>query len=129
MMERRGMSLLCNQRVCLWILFDWACALGGVPSMSIVEFFDSLYLWVVFFHFFEKGLCTFCVILFSLLIYIYFYLLVKRDCKKHWLCIWVSWILPKKVSDLLMGWRNWLGKHASDIWNLVPLCVMWIIWR
>ena len=43
-MERRGMSLLCNQRVCLWILFDWACALGGVPSMSIVEFFDSLYL-------------------------------------------------------------------------------------
>ena len=22
-----------------------------------------------------------------------------------------------------------MGKRLSDIWNLVPLCMMWIIWR
>ena len=37
--------------------------------------------------------------------------------------------LPKRVIDLLAGWRNWLGKHSSNVWNLVPHCVMCIIWR
>ena len=27
----------------------------------------------------------------------------------------------------LFGWRNWLEKHSSDIWNLVPLCLMWCV--
>ena len=52
-----------------------------------------------------------------------------------WLCSFalrsfgVSWVLPKRVIDLLASWRNWLGKHFSNVWNLVPHCVMWIIWR
>lgn len=33
------------------------------------------------------------------------------------------------ILDLLSGWRNWLGKYLLDIWNLVPLCLMWCIWR
>ena len=33
------------------------------------------------------------------------------------------------VSDFLFGWWNQLGKHSSHIWNLVPLCLMWCIWR
>ena len=41
----------------------------------------------------------------------------------------VAWVLPKKVIDLLVGWRNWLGKCSLNIWNLVPHCVMWVIWR
>ena len=41
----------------------------------------------------------------------------------------VSWVLLKRVIDSLAGWRNWLGKHPSNVWNLVPHCVMWIIWR
>lgn len=28
--------------------------------------------------------------------------------------------------DLLAGWRNWFSKHSSAVWNLVPLCLMWI---
>ena len=35
----------------------------------------------------------------------------------------------KKVIDLLFGWRNWVVKHLSDIWNMVSLCLMWTIWR
>ena len=30
----------------------------------------------------------------------------------------VSWVLQGRVIDLLFGWRNWLGKYLSDIWNL-----------
>jgi hypothetical protein len=27
------------------------------------------------------------------------------------------------VADLFFGWWSWLGKHSSDIWNIVPLCL------
>jgi hypothetical protein len=40
----------------------------------------------------------------------------------------VNWVAPRSVKDLFFGWRNWFGKHHSDIWNLAPLCLMWIVW-
>ena len=40
-----------------------------------------------------------------------------------------SWVLPRSIADTLFGWWNWLGKHSSSIWNLVPLCLMWCLWR
>ena len=33
------------------------------------------------------------------------------------------------VLDFLFSWWNWLGKNASYIWNIVPICLMWCIWR
>ena len=36
---------------------------------------------------------------------------------------------PRTVLDFLIKWWNWLGKHLSNIWNLVPLCLMWCIRR
>ena len=33
------------------------------------------------------------------------------------------------MQDCLFSWWNWLGKHSSNIWNLVPLCLTWCIWR
>lgn len=52
-------------------------------------------------------------------------------------CLWsfafrsfgVSWVLPKRVHDLFFGWRGWFGRRSSTIWNTVPLCVMWLIWK
>ena len=41
----------------------------------------------------------------------------------------ISWVLPRTVADTLFGWWNWFGKHSSSIWNLVPLWLMWCIWR
>ena len=41
----------------------------------------------------------------------------------------IFWVLPRSVADTLFGWWNWLGKHVSSIWNLVPLCLMWCLWR
>ena len=40
----------------------------------------------------------------------------------------VTWVVPRSVKDLVFGWCNWFGKHHSDIWNLAPLCLMWIVW-
>ena len=28
--------------------------------------------------------------------------------------------LLEKVVDLLFGWRNWVGKHSLDVWNMFP---------
>ena len=38
-------------------------------------------------------------------------------------------MLPEKIVDLLFGRFNWFCKHNSKVWNLVPLCLMWTIWR
>ena len=40
----------------------------------------------------------------------------------------IDWVMPGSVVDLLFCWYHWLGKHSFDIWNLVPGCLMWIIW-
>ena len=34
-------------------------------------------------------------------------------------------VIPRWILDLLFGWWNWLEKHLSHIWNLVPLCLLW----
>ena len=55
--------------------------------------------------------------------------------KAYWLWCFVfrifgiSWVPSCTVQDCLFSWWNWLGKHSSYIWNLVPLCSMWCIWR
>jgi hypothetical protein len=41
----------------------------------------------------------------------------------------IEWVLSERVLELLFGWHNGLGKFSSDIWNLVPLCLMWTLWR
>ena len=40
-----------------------------------------------------------------------------------------SGCFPKQLVDLLDGWWNMLGRHTSCIWNLVPPCLMWTVWR
>ena len=40
----------------------------------------------------------------------------------------IQWVLPSSVAELLFCWNHWLGKHDSDIWNLIPVCLMWTIW-
>ena len=40
----------------------------------------------------------------------------------------IHWVMPGSVAGLLSCWHQWLGKHNSDIWKLVPGCLMWIVW-
>jgi hypothetical protein len=41
----------------------------------------------------------------------------------------VCWVFPNRILDLLSGWYNSFGKHDSEVWNLVLLCLMWTVWR
>ena len=40
----------------------------------------------------------------------------------------IHWVMPRLVAGLLSCWHQWLGKHNSNIWNLIPGCLMWIVW-
>ena len=40
----------------------------------------------------------------------------------------IEWVMPSSVVNLLFSWYHWLGKHSSNIWDLVPDCLMWTIW-
>ena len=40
----------------------------------------------------------------------------------------IDWVIPGSFEDLLFCWFHWLGKHSSDIWDLVPGCLIWTIW-
>lgn len=41
----------------------------------------------------------------------------------------INWVLPKSVVDLMSGWWTLLGRHTSDVWNLVPPCLVWTLWQ
>jgi hypothetical protein len=41
----------------------------------------------------------------------------------------LQWVFPNRLVDLLFGWWNLLGKHTSEIWNLIPPCLLWTVWR
>ena len=36
--------------------------------------------------------------------------------------------MPGSVESLVFCWSNWLGKFSLDIWNMVPDCLMWVVW-
>ena len=42
----------------------------------------------------------------------------------------VHQVMPKRVLDLLACWKGRFGRHWNgDIWNAIPLCMRWIIWK
>ena len=58
----------------------------------------------------------------------YFIVVLLMWCRVMFLGF-VHWVMPHGVVDLLAGWCNWFGKHSFLVWNLAPLCLMWILWR
>ena len=40
----------------------------------------------------------------------------------------IHWVMPRSMVGLLSCWHQWLGKHNSNIWNLIPGCLIWIVW-
>ena len=42
----------------------------------------------------------------------------------------VTWFTPEGVSKLLACWRRQeVNILAKEVWQIVPPCIMWIIWR
>ena len=40
----------------------------------------------------------------------------------------IQWVMPGSMESLVFCWSYWLGKFTSDIWNMVPGCLMWVVW-
>ena len=40
----------------------------------------------------------------------------------------IQWVKLGSVESLMFCWNHWLGKFNSDIWNMVPGYLMWIVW-
>jgi len=42
----------------------------------------------------------------------------------------VEWVMPHSVLELLISWGAAIGsRHAKEVWQLAPLCLLWCIWR
>uniref|UniRef100_A0A2N9GUN7 Reverse transcriptase domain-containing protein n=1 Tax=Fagus sylvatica TaxID=28930 RepID=A0A2N9GUN7_FAGSY len=41
----------------------------------------------------------------------------------------LQWVMPCKVSELLACWRRRDVSSKNVIWNAIPSCLMWLIWR
>ena len=42
----------------------------------------------------------------------------------------IQWTMPRTISNLLACWkRRGLTKDNNTIWNAIPGCLMWLIWR
>ena len=41
----------------------------------------------------------------------------------------IQWVMPRSISSFFFIWRNWFGKHLSTIWNMIPACLMQLVWQ
>ena len=41
----------------------------------------------------------------------------------------IFWVLPGGVLDLFFDWYNGLGNLHLKVWNMVPPCILWTLWR
>ena len=48
----------------------------------------------------------------------------------HWFCSRFIGLCQRDLLDLLACWKGGFGRHQNvDIWNAIPLCIMWTIWK
>ena len=85
--------------------FVWSAALGKVLTMYLLQ---------------QKGIlivnwCCMCK--------------KNRDPWMLALCLFeVHQVMPKRVVDLLACWKGRFARHCNgDIWNVIPLCIMWTV--
>ena len=42
----------------------------------------------------------------------------------------VSWVFSFLVKETLLGWRgSFVGKKRKEVWQVGPLCLLWVIWK
>ena len=42
----------------------------------------------------------------------------------------VQWVFPESVKEVLFSWRDpFVGKKRKKIWNSIPLCIFWMVWK
>ena len=42
----------------------------------------------------------------------------------------VKWVFPETVKEVLISWRgSFVGKKRKKIWDSIPLCIFWTVWK
>ncbi|RVW30880.1 putative ribonuclease H protein [Vitis vinifera] len=42
----------------------------------------------------------------------------------------VKWVFPETVKEVLASWRgSFVGKKRKKIWDAIPLCIFWKVWK
>ena len=42
----------------------------------------------------------------------------------------IQWVFPETVKEVLFSWRGpFAGKKRKKIWNSIPLCIFWTVWK
>ena len=42
----------------------------------------------------------------------------------------VQWVFLESVKEMLFSWRGpFVGKKRKKIWNSIPLCIFWTVWK
>ena len=42
----------------------------------------------------------------------------------------VHWVFPETVIEVLLSWRgSFVGKKRKKIWNSMPVCIFWTVWK
>ena len=41
----------------------------------------------------------------------------------------VDWVMPRDVMELLFCWPQFPQRVPGNIWNIIPHCLTWILWR
>jgi hypothetical protein len=56
---------------------------------------------------------------------------VARDLWSYILTLFgLKWVMSRMVLDLLTSWgASFMYGPVKEVWRLVPLCLMWCIWR
>jgi len=44
-------------------------------------------------------------------------------------CFGLSWVMPRRVVDLFVYWWTADSTRNVVVWRMVPLCVLWCLWR
>ena len=58
------------------------------------------------------------------------YIVVRALWEIVFALVGVQWVFPELVKEALFSWRGpFVGKKRKTIWNSIPLCIFWTVWK
>lgn len=43
--------------------------------------------------------------------------------------VYVSWVMPGSVRELMLRWKNGARRRNHKAWNVTFLALMWVVWK
>ena len=99
--------------------FMWIAAHGQILTL------DNLMLWGLSL----VNQCCMCCCNEEIVDHLLLHCLVAHSSWVRMLQVYgIQWVMLGSVESLVSCWSFWMGKFSSDIWNMVPGCLMWLVW-